>query len=145
MNDVLLREVKIANDNLLDKVCGFSLGQPLFDELAQIWFAQLSNDVSVIFGGVDFVKAEDVRKAFEFLEHLDLTLEQYFVNLIFEQTQVNDFDCHILAGLILAASVDLAWVAFADDIVETIAVALYFLSREIACHALCSWLKNNNI
>lgn len=80
------------------------------------------------------MQAEDVREAFEFLEHLNLALEQYFVNLVFEETQVDNFDCYILIGLIMAAFVDLAGVAFADDIVETIAVVLYFLSREIAGH-----------
>ncbi len=138
MNDILLGEVKVTHDDLLDEVGCLGFRQTLLDEFAKVRLTQLSDDVGVVFGRVHFVETEYVREVFEFLEHLDLALEQDFVNLVFEETQVNHLDCHILVGLILATSVDLAGVAFPDDVVESVAVALYFLSREIACHALCS-------
>lgn len=90
------------------------------------------------------MEAEYVREAFEFFQDLYLALEQNFINLIFEEAQVDDFDCHILAGLVVSALVDVAGVALADDIVEAVAVVLDFLPCEIVGHVVFC-VKNNNI
>lgn len=90
------------------------------------------------------MEAEYVRKTLEFFQNLYLALEQNFINLIFEEAQVNDFDCNILAGLVMSAFVDVAGVALADDIVETVAVVLDLLPCEIVGHVVFC-VKNNNI
>jgi hypothetical protein len=45
----------------------------------------------------------------------------------------------------MTALIDMTGVAFADDIVKSIAIGLYFLSCEIAGHFEAFCVKNNNI
>ena len=77
---------------------------------------------------------------------MDLALEEYLINLVLEETEIDDLDGNWLAGLIRATFVDMAGVAFPDDIVESIGISLYFFACEGGSHVLCfSNLKNNNI
>ena len=81
----------------------------------------------------------------KFLEDLDLALEENFVDIIFEEAEVDHFDGDWQAGFILTTLVDLAGVAFADGIIESVGVALYFFAGEGAAHFSERKLWNNNI
>ena len=51
---------------------------------------------------------------------MDLTLEEDFIDLIFEHAQIDDFDGDWLTIFIVAAFVDVAGVAFSDCVGESI-------------------------
>jgi len=146
VDDIFPGEVEVACEDLLDELEGFSFGEAFFEGFVEVGVAEFGDDVGVVFGGVDFVEGEDVGERFEFLEDLDLALEEDFIDLVFEHAEVDDFDGDGLAGLVAAAFVDLAGVAFADGVVEAVGVGLDFLAGEGGAHLLCfSNLRNNNI
>ena len=146
MDDVLPCEVEVACEDLLHEVRGLGLGESFFQGFVEIGVAEFGDDVGVIFGGVDFVEGEDVGQAFEFFEDLDFAFEEDFVDLVFEHAEIDDFDGDGLTGLVAAALVDLAGVAFADGVVEAVGVGLDFLAGEGGAHVLSfSNLRNNNI
>ena len=134
MDDVLAGEVEVAGEDLLHEVDGLGLGESLFEGFVEVGVAEFGDDVGVVFGGVDFVEGEDVGQGFEFFEDLDFAFEEDFVDLVFEHAEVDDFDGDGLAGLIAAAFVDLAGVAFADCVVEAVGVGLDFLAGEGRAH-----------
>jgi hypothetical protein len=71
MNDFSLLKLSIALDELVHILKDFRLSELLFDMLAEIRFAQFSDDVSVILGGEDIMQGEYVGDVLKFLQNLD--------------------------------------------------------------------------
>lgn len=72
---------------------------------------------------------------FEFFEHLNLALEKDLIDLVFEHSEIDDFDGDALAVLIMSALVHMAGVSLADDIIESVWVPLDLLASEAGRHA----------
>ena len=141
MYDVVLGEVEVALEDLLHVLGGLLLGEPLLDDLAEIAIAEFSDDVGIILGGEDIVEGEDMVHGLELLEHLDLTVQEDPVNVVLEHFEIDDLDCHWLAGVIIAALVDMAGVALANDVVEAVGVVLDFLAGVTCAHGFLIGLE----
>lgn len=134
MYDVIFGEVEVPKYDLLHVPTGLVLREPLLDDLAEIVIAELGDDIGIILGGEDIVEGEYMRHALEFLEHLNLTIEEDPVDVVLEHLEIDDLDCHWLAGVVIAALVDMAGVALAYDVVETVGVVLDFLAGVTCAH-----------
>lgn len=66
------------------------------------------------------MECEDVLERFELLQDFDLAIQQDSVDLVFQHFKINDLYGHTLVRVIIATFVDVAGVALADDIVQTI-------------------------
>lgn len=75
-----------------------------------------------------------MRHALEFLEHLDLTIEEDLVDVVLEHLEVDDLDCHGLAGVVVAPLVDVARVALPNHVVQAVGVVLDFLAGVTGAH-----------
>ena len=73
-------------------------------------------------------------QGFEFFQYLYLALEQYFVDVVFQEAEIDDFDGNIVACVVVATTINVAGVSFADDVVETVGVAFDFLAGEGVAH-----------
>lgn len=147
MNDIPPCEVHVSNQNLLHEGNSLRLRESFFDGLVEVRLAQLGNDVGVILGGIDLVQGQDMRQGFEFLEYLNFAFEEDFIDFVLEQAEVDNFDGNWVGGLVVPALVDMAGVSLADDVVESIGIALYFLAGIGAAHEK-RWFaskKKNNI
>lgn len=60
MDDISFGEVGVASEDLLHEVDGFGFRESFFEGFVEIGVAEFSDDVGVVFGGVDFVEGEDV-------------------------------------------------------------------------------------
>lgn len=116
MYDVFLCEVEVSPDDLVHIATGFILAHLMFDEFVEIGVTKLRDDVGIVFGGEDLVDVEDVLLIFEFFEDGNFALEEDPVDLVFEHFHVDDLDGDLLVGFVLAACVDLARIALADDV-----------------------------
>ena len=63
------------------------------------------------------MQGEDVWECLEFFEDEDLALEEDLVDLVLEEAEVDDLDCHVVGSVVVPALVDLAGVALPDDVV----------------------------
>lgn len=68
--------------------------QTQFDHLAEIRATKFRDDVCVISCGEDITQTQDMTAAPEFLQDLDLTVEQFSVDVILEHLEVNHFHSH---------------------------------------------------
>lgn len=75
-----------------------------------------------------------MRHALELLQHLDLAVQQDPVDVVLEHLEIDDLHCHWVAGVVVAALVDMAGVALADDVVEAVGVVLDFLAGVTCAH-----------
>ena len=79
----------------------------------------------------------------QLLQDLYLTLQQYLIDIILEHLQINHLHSHWVVGLVVAAFVDLAGVAFADGVEQAVGVVFYFLAGEVGAHgnSICNKYK----
>lgn len=134
MDDVIFGEVEVAKDDLLHVLAGLVLRESLLDDLAEIVVAELGDDIGVVLGGEDIVEGEYMGHALEFLEHLNLTIQEYPVDVVLEHLEIDDLDCNWLAGVVVASLVDVAGVALSYDVVEAVGVVLDFLAGVACAH-----------
>jgi hypothetical protein len=94
VDDISARKVEVALEDLLHEDGCLCFRESLLDDLVEVGVAEFGDDVGVVLGGVDFAQRQDEGQVLEFLQHLDLALQQYFIYLILQQSQVDDFDGH---------------------------------------------------
>jgi hypothetical protein len=72
MYDLIAVDKSISTDELFHVDTCLSFGEPVLYLFAEINFAKLGYDVSIVLGCVDFVQSQDIGKLLHFLENLDL-------------------------------------------------------------------------
>ena len=75
MYDVFFSKVKVANNDLLYETDCLCFWQSFFYEFTEVWLTQLSDYVGIIFGCINFMQAQYMRKRLELLKDLNLALE----------------------------------------------------------------------
>ena len=75
MDDLFFGKVQIPRKHLFHVSSCLLFRQTFLQTLAEIRFAELGDDVSIVLGGVDLVEVEDVRQISEFFQDLYLALE----------------------------------------------------------------------
>ena len=126
MHESCLKDVVVALDELPHDLHHLEIGKgfALFEEGVEISFAEFSDYIGVVFGGVDVVQVQDVTGTCEGTEGSDLELKQHLIDGVFEFGHLYDFDADLVAVLVVDAFVDCAAVALANVLVHSVGVPL---------------------
>lgn len=96
MNDVFGVELQVSLDDMLHVEQSLGMRQTLLDHFAEIRPTKFRDNVGVITCGEDFTQPQDMAAVPEFLQYLDLTVEQFSIDVILEHLEVNHFNSHAL-------------------------------------------------
>ena len=129
--DISMREASFVNievslNKLFHNLYGFLIRKcpSFFDDGIEIPIAEFSDDVGVIFGGIDVVEVKAMFGVGKCFERRYLKLEEHLVDGIFEFGHFYNFDADWLAVFIVGAFVDCAGVAFSDVLLNRVCIAL---------------------
>ena len=93
MYKLLFVYVRISIDELSHVAERFRLGEFFFNLSTEITFAKLSDDIGVVFGGVDFVKSKNIWNISHGFENLYLGSQERSVDFAFEHFKVDNLNC----------------------------------------------------
>ena len=128
MDEFLLEYLLISNKKLVHVVKDLCLRKSFLDFPTQITFTQLSDDVSIVLCGVDFVQGEYMWHILHGFEDLDFGGQQSSINLALEHFEIDNFDCHRLVIVVVSTLINAARVSLSDRIIQSIGEILYFLT-----------------
>ena len=92
MNDFVFVDEGISCYELFHEVACFWLIKFFLNSFAEVWVAELGDDVSIVLGRVDLVEGEDVGELLHFLEDFDFGGEEGTVDFWLEHFEVDDLD-----------------------------------------------------
>lgn len=92
MNNLLLVNLQVSLNDLIHHFKHLLFTRLSLNLLVEVTGAELSDDVSVIFGGVNFMQCENIGYTLDFFKDFDLRFEESSVDLVFEHLHIDDFD-----------------------------------------------------
>ena len=129
--DISMREASFVNieislDKLFHNLDGLLIGKcpSFFDDGIEVSIAKFSNDVSVIFGGIDIVEMKAIFGIGEGFKGWNLQLEKHLIDRILEFRHFNNFDADRLAVFIVGAFVNSTGITFSDVLMNWIGITL---------------------
>ena len=145
MDNIFACKIEVSRNDLLHEGDDLSFVEAFFDSFVEVRLTKLSDDVGIIFSGVYLVKCQDVIQRLQLFQHLNLALQQNFIDFVFKHSEIDNFDGNTLTVLIMPALIDMAGVSLSNNIIETVGVPLNLLACETARHVSFWKIKNNNI